>query len=467
MARPSVRRERFSAGYLASELERLRTISDEHLDSLSSLEGLRAAKDRVFGSSLSESRGIDDSRATLAVCQVPTSAITSGQLSFLELILKNEAAAVSRVNIAEAIVFAGHSNVLNCRQSKRVREIVQRPNFVDESHDLSGDAVGIDADLESKVTNSALFLSAPVLTIGNLVTVDRHEMECIRSVRNLMANYMRHSILQPLSIAVFGRPGSGKSFAVKSIARDLEEYFGRQCQLSFLEFNLAQFDDVHDLANAIREVQNENLQFRLPVVFFDEFDCNSETELGWLKFFLAPMQDGKFKMGHQLMHIGKAILVFAGGRTSSYSAFQRLVGDSMNSGAKGSDFISRLRGFVDVPSINQRVVNGKKLDKPVIRRSILLRSLLRGMGLTEEHDGGLSIAGIDEDVVYAMLTIDKYVHEARSMQAILSMCTTLEGRIEKASLPSDGFLGMHVNAREFRDRMYRSRKRQPVWLPSQ
>jgi hypothetical protein len=52
------------------------------------------------------------------------------------------------------------------------------------------------------------------------------------------------------------------------------------------------------------------LQGKTAVVFFDEFDSPHGGEpLGWLKYFLAPMQDGVFKEGGETHPIGKAILV--------------------------------------------------------------------------------------------------------------------------------------------------------------
>ncbi|MBK8280226.1 MAG: hypothetical protein IPK94_09000 [Saprospiraceae bacterium] len=53
---------------------------------------------------------------------------------------------------------------------------------------------------------------------------------------------------------------------------------------------------------------------KTPLIFFDEFDTayNSKA-LGWIQYFLAPMQDGVFKDGEKLHPLGKAIFVFAGG----------------------------------------------------------------------------------------------------------------------------------------------------------
>src|SRR5262249_36046067 len=79
-------------------------------------------------------------------------------------------------------------------------------------------------------------------------------------------------------------------------------------------------------------------------------------------------------------------------------------------------------------------------------------------GLTKPHKGSKR-AEIDADVLYALLTVDRYRHGARSIEAILQMCTRIHNKIEKSSLPSRAQLNMHVNADEFFIRMYRGRYR--------
>lgn len=61
--------------------------------------------------------------------------------------------------------------------------------------------------------------NVPHLKIGKLLTVDRHEIETLRQLVQLIRRYDLHDPgKKPLSIGVFGPPGAGKSFAVKEIA---------------------------------------------------------------------------------------------------------------------------------------------------------------------------------------------------------------------------------------------------------
>ncbi len=60
----------------------------------------------------------------------------------------------------------------------------------------------------------------PSLRLRKLFTVDRNEIESLRNIKKLLEYYIaQKDFKNPLSIAVFGLPGSGKSFGVKEIAK--------------------------------------------------------------------------------------------------------------------------------------------------------------------------------------------------------------------------------------------------------
>ena len=62
----------------------------------------------------------------------------------------------------------------------------------------------------------------PSVRFGKLCTIDRTEVESFRSISNLMSEYLKSpNNSRPLSIAVFGSPGSGKSFVVTEIAESI------------------------------------------------------------------------------------------------------------------------------------------------------------------------------------------------------------------------------------------------------
>jgi hypothetical protein len=177
------------------------------------------------------------------------------------------------------------------------------------------------------------------------------------------------------------------------------------------------------------------------------------------------MQDGAFydaKDG-RLRTIDRVIFVFAGGIYNSFEQFDpraALPGEDLGyaiseeyrkeikefSDRKGPDFISRLRGYINIPGANADAGYGKHF----LRRAIQLRGLL---------DSKLKGFQLAEPVIYALLTVDRYRHGVRSMEAILRMCTRTTKSIDTSSLPSRAQLNMHVDAEEFFLRLHRGRAR--------
>ena len=282
---------------------------------------------------------------------------------------------------------------------------------------------------------------------GNLLTVDRQEIESYRSIRNLVAEYTgQKQVSRPLSIAVFGTPGSGKSFGVTEMAKSL-----LPGQIETITFNLSQFDSVEDLISAFHQVRDIGLSGKIPLVFWDEFDTTlGDTSLGWLRYFLAPMQDGKFQEGQINHPIGRAIFVFAGGTSTSMADFTARGAEAGFKLAKGPDFISRLKGFINVLGPNP--INGKTEDPYfIIRRAILLRSSLRrNTPQLFEKRGGMELLNIDRGVLRALLEIGQYKHGARSIESLLAM-SQLTGKtvFERSCLPPESQLDLHVDGKSF------------------
>lgn len=291
----------------------------------------------------------------------------------------------------------------------------------------------------------------PIGRFGDLVTVDRQEIESFRGIRALIAQYLAGSARQsPLSMAVFGAPGSGKSFGVVQVAKSLASNLIDRP----LTFNLSQLRSTRELLDAFHQVRDVGLRGMVPLVFWDEFDAALDGQpLGWLAHFLAPMQDGLFQEGQVTHPIGRAIFVFAGGTRSSLGEFSRREGVELAEfkRVKGPDFVSRIKGFVDVLGPNPR--GGDTVADPffVVRRAILLRSMLRrGNPALFDRRGGGEELQIDSGVLRAMLGVGRYEHGARSMESILAM-SQLAGRraFERSALPSEVQLDLHVDGREF------------------
>jgi hypothetical protein len=291
----------------------------------------------------------------------------------------------------------------------------------------------------------------PIAQFGNLKTVDRAEIESYRSLKKLMGEYISTTnTSRPLCIAVFGTPGSGKSFGITEVASSIAPML-----IQKLTFDLSQLSTTAELITVFHKVRDICLAGKLPLVFFDEFDSCFEGRLGWLKYFLAPMQDGVFREGDSLHSIGKAIFVFAGGTSSTMKEFcgenledadeyRRFLLDFKS--AKGPDFSSRLRGYVDILGPNQTNKHSDQLF--IIRRAILLRSLLEKKSSHLISEKGE--AQIDNGVLRALLKVPWYKHESRSIEAIVEMSLlTNAKKWEQSYLPSTEQLKLHVDEEAF------------------
>lgn len=300
---------------------------------------------------------------------------------------------------------------------------------------------------------------APEARFNALKTFDRNEIESFRAIRNLMLEYLSSdNHTSPLSVAVFGPPGSGKSFGITQVASSVAP---GKIVVDGLEFNLSQFQSLADLVSAFHKVRDIALTGKIPLVFFDEFDseCNG-VKLGWLKYFLAPMQNGRFKDGETTHPTGRAIFVFAGGTSSSYENFvspktdpseelaegETRIRTQQFADAKGPDFISRLRGYVNIMGPNPMSAGDKLF---MVRRAVLLRSILSRKA-RHVFDG--KELRIDKGVLLAYLRVPVFKHGVRSMEAIIDM-SMLAGRraFESAALPTATQLSLHVDAETFLD----------------
>ncbi|RGP69260.1 pathway-specific regulatory nit-4 [Fusarium longipes] len=369
----------------------------------------------------------------------------------------------------------------------------------------------VSRDIVIKGLTDWLEGSVPTARFGNLLTADRKEIECYRSIAVVIDEYLALQPGKPLSIAVFGSPGSGKSFGVKEVVKTMIPSFK-----DAIEVNLSQFMSHSELLATFHNIRDQALSGPTPVVMFDEFDSVFERqELGWLKYFLAPMQDGYFLEDGKQHSLKNAIFIFIGGTSENWAQFTKHMDpdedDSTNQPAskgtvtirtdsaiintdtsainkdasmfktntatiktdtltidtatitndrekierlreehkraKKPDFVSRLSAYVDIRGLN-------KIDDEdemyMIRRAMILRSILLQR---LQVSGGKDIP-VDDRVLNALLRQEKYRHGARSVTLILQM-SALSGkdRFEASALPPVEQLRMHIKVDEFKARI--------------
>lgn len=306
----------------------------------------------------------------------------------------------------------------------------------------------------------------PVARFGKLQTVDRHEIESLRTLRQLIDDY-EHAGRQekPLNLGVFGPPGAGKSFGIKQIAKAV---LGKD--VPFLTFNLSQFSSSNEINGALHQVRDNALTGATPVVFWDEFDSQAYR---WLQFLLAPMQDGAFQEGPLTHLIGKSIFIFAGATGSTWQDFGPVNPQTVPAQAlsqlgpdrrseierqwsdfvlkKGPDFRTRLAGCLNVLGPNPRILTdrltGERRVDPAdacfpVRRAFFIRGQFELKGHQRLE--------MDRGVLRALLHLPEFKGGARSLE---TLCQHLrhqgKGSPQRAHLPGDPVLTLHVDPPRF------------------
>ena len=206
-------------------------------------------------------------------------------------------------------------------------------------------------------------------------------------------------------------------------------------KLPLIEVNLTQVSDSHTLAGVLASVFEEHNG--VPIVFFDEFDAPRQgAPYGWLSWFLAPMQDGEFVHEGRVIPAKHAVYVFAGGTAATMRQFSNYANLPAFKSAKGPDFISRLRGFLDV--------KGPNADHRELRRAVIFRSALASRASTNGVDSWFKP---DAELLKSLLQVGRYRYGARSIQAVveLSDLSKEKRRFGWDELPDDHLLGMHID----------------------
>lgn len=361
--------------------------------------------------------------------------------------LKEVVGLSSSRDISEFVVSPIHGYVVPDRYPTNRQGGPETPRFWTILEDRYPEGLGKVAQKVAVQGVKEALRDVPRASFGKLMTIDRQEIEAYRSIRGLIEEYSRQARpRRPLSLAVLGPPGSGKSFGVTEVAQSLLPE-----KTAVLQFNVSQFTRPEDLHGALHQVRDVSLRRLLPLVFWDEFDTDlAGQRFGWLRHFLSPMQDGSFNEGEIVHPIGPAIFVFAGSTSEKFASFASGSDEAFRM-AKGPDFVSRLRGHIDV--MGPDPLNGDVTKDPyyVLRRAILLRSiLLRDVPALFESVGDVKWLNVDYSVLHAFLHTRQYRHGARSMEAIVAM-SRLSGQqgFERSALPADAQLDMHVQAQDF------------------
>jgi hypothetical protein len=269
------------------------------------------------------------------------------------------------------------------------------------------------------------------------------------------------------NFALFGSPGSGKTFLAREIARLIDL---KGAIFSVDEFNLSQFTEPAQLTRALEAIASKSVGSKVPLVLWDEFDSVIDGQRGgWLARFLMPMQDAHFFDGQQKRPIGTAVFAFIGGTFPTAEEFRAWActttkQDGPPSEAvllKARDFHSRLYTALDMPSIVEKDESACAHSGPgyqifrtdwmnsyaKLARAVLLREFFRSNSRIGKT---VFLLSVKDDLCRFLLAIPLR-HGARSLQRIVEACLVSKpSHVSLLHLPPAHFLAEHIETENVR-----------------
>ena len=280
--------------------------------------------------------------------------------------------------------------------------------------------------LKEEVNRGDGFKGLRLFQLGALRTTDPVEMAPVVTLQRVMDNYVsKEEFKRPLCVGVFGPPGSGKSFAVKEVARVISRKFDTS-PFEFFEFNLTQFSGPEEINSAIDLVRASVAKGKVPIAFWDEFDCRyGGNEFGYLRYFLPSMQDGVTYVHGIPRYIGRSVFVFAGGVKESWEEMEAILLQQdqealqMAKTLKVPDFMSRLRVVMDIDGIgiDENLLRDSASDEELgeLRRVLLKRAFI----ISHQMKSHWRKAARKTSGLLLRLLIANYKFGARSIEAVI------------------------------------------------
>lgn len=187
-----------------------------------------------------------------------------------------------------------------------------------------------------------------VLEIGELQITDTDFARDVLMLERRLKDHADHGN-RILSFAILGQPGSGKSFVAKQLAKAIDP---EGILLQDKTVNLSTFaGDPESLVEQFEEIEQITVGGKIPFVLWDEFDSVLDGhQCGWLRYFLMPMEDGKYWSRKKARDLGKCVFVFMGGTFANLKDFDEWRTKPVNTSLKGNDFHSRLDRVIQIPT---------------------------------------------------------------------------------------------------------------------
>jgi hypothetical protein len=212
-------------------------------------------------------------------------------------------------------------------------------------------------------------------TLGGYVTLDWEHRKDIRHLIDKIAKYSADpSRKRPMNIIMIAEPGSGKSYFIKCLAKNMDS-----SGVSAINFNMANMNSIDDLMQPLEMVRNLKVVDRLPLLFLDEFDSSTNN----YSLLLPLLWDGELHVGHRDLRVGKLVIIMAGSdqqidktMRAAKSMQKVTTGDDTQNRGSGKlvDLLSRVNGGIfEIPGLDIVKKNGRdrRADKVCVTISLL------------------------------------------------------------------------------------------------
>ena len=226
-------------------------------------------------------------------------------------------------------------------------------------------------------------------TIGRFITCTEGFKQELRALDQTVDTYVkREKPSRPLNLLLAANPGSGKSFLVKELSKQISG------DTEFLEYHVASFRKLDDLFSIFQRIQSLNLEGKLPFVLLDEVDGRVDGDYIFPNL-LAPLWDGVFHIGQERHHLGRAVLFFAASALLSSPSIQNVLGTTDKNVTyldfadtwrrkvkaelreseipKARDFIDRIDLLLCIPPIDFAISDGDPAREYTLLACILIK----------------------------------------------------------------------------------------------
>lgn len=260
------------------------------------------------------------------------------------------------------------------------------------------------------------------ITLGEYVTLNLRHVKEIENLKDVIVHYWQDKgLTRPLNIIMIAKPGSGKSYFIKHLAKTItseQKGKGSEILVISVSYNMATRQTTEDLVQPLTTVRNIKVDDCHPLLFLDEFDSEESN----FPLLLPLLWDGKIQIAHRELKLGKVVIAMAGSdprikkvmdeaksmqweSVTEETIFDRILNFFKKSDPKKlPDLLSRINtSVIEIPPLDER-----QIDKVCLALSLLDKRFKKAI----------------ECVPWALLhfiAVSNFQYEARSIEHFINL----------------------------------------------